>query len=236
LRDRAVGVLFGFLFVGWTFHAIENNIPDVNLYFIPTYLVLSLWAATGLGALLAEVEALVAGLPRVPKGAIVGALSVVLLVLPLLGVGKTYAANDMGDAYRGREEIQAVAQNAAPNATILHHRSSMWYMALVEKRRRDLTIVDPFAHNKDVSYADLVWPADIDLAAEDSRYGTDDITGVSAAIKAAKKGRVYLLDQGVADPQLFRNAGFRIVPVETGVLYELVPPGREPYGREQTGG
>ncbi len=86
LKDRAVGVFLGFLFFGWLFHAVENDIPDIDLYFIPTYLVLSLWAAAGLGTLLAEVETLVSGSPRVLKGAVLGVLSAMLLVLPLLGV------------------------------------------------------------------------------------------------------------------------------------------------------
>jgi hypothetical protein len=137
----------------------------------------------------------------------------------------------MSDVYRGRKEIEAVADNAAPNSTILHHRSGMWYMVLVERRRRDLTIVDPFFHNKEVAYADIVWPDDIDLATTDRRYGTDDLSGVSTAKKAAKAGRVYLLDQGSTNPRRFQNAGFEVVTVRAGLLYELVPPGREPYAR-----
>ena len=229
LRDRAVGIFLGFLFFGWLFHAALNDIPDIDLYFIPTYLVLSLWAAAGIATLLAEVETLVSGSPRVSKRAILGVLSAVLLVLPLLGISETYAQNDMSGVYRGRKEIEAVADNAAPNATILHHRSSMWYMVLVEKRRRDLTIVDPFYHNKEVAYADIVWPDDIDLATTDRRYGTDDLSGVSTAKKAAKEGRVYLLDQGSTNPERFQNAGFEVVTVRADLLYELVPPGREPY-------
>jgi hypothetical protein len=229
LKDRATGMFLSFLFLCWLFYAVENDIPDVGLYFIPTYLVLSIWAAAGLGALLAEAEALATGLPRVTRWAVLGALSALLLFLPLPGLGETYARVDMSGVYRGQKEIEAVAADAAPNATILHHRSSMWYMVLVEKRRTDLTIVDPFFHNTDVSYADIVWPDDIDLATTDRRYGTDDLSGVSAATKAAKRGRVYLLDQGVANLESFRKAGFRVVPVEAGLLYELVPQGREPY-------
>ena len=229
LKDRAVGIFLGFLFFGWLFHAVENDIPDIDLYFIPTYLIISLWAAAGFGALLTEVESLVSGFPRTTKGALLGVLSAAVLFLPLLGVGGSYAEADMSDVYRGRKEIEAVADNAAPNATILHHRSSMWYMVLVERRRRDLTIVDPFFHNKDVSYADLVWPDDIDLATTDRRYGTDDLSGVSTAKMAAQRGRVYILHQGSWNPRRFRDAGFRVVPVRAGLLYELVPPGREPY-------
>jgi Protein O-mannosyl-transferase TMEM260-like len=231
LKDRAVGVFLGFLFFGWLLHAVENNIPDVDLYFIPTYLILSLWAAAGFGALLAEIESLLAGFPRITKGVILGVLSAMLLFLPLLGVGETYAKDDMSGVYRGRKEIEAVAENAAPNATILHHRSSMWYMVLVEKRRTDLTLVDPFFHNTDVSWADIVWPDDIDLATTDRRYGTDDLSGVKAAKIASRKGRVYLLDQESTNLDPFRKAGFRVVTVKDGLLYELLPPGREPYAR-----
>ena len=234
LKDRVVGIFLGFLFFGWLFHAVENNIPDIDLYFIPTYLVLSLWAAAGLGTLLAEVESLISAFPGVKKGAILGVLSAMLLVLPLLGVSETYAKNDMSGVYRGRKEIEAVADNAAPNATILHHRSSMWYLVLVERRRRDLTIVDPFFHNKEVAYADIVWPDDIDLATTDRRYGTDDLSGLTTAKTAAKEGRVYVLDQGATNPERFQNAGFEVVPVREGLLYELVPSGREPY--EQNAG
>jgi hypothetical protein len=231
LKDRAVGIFLGLLFFGWLFHAVENNIPDIDLYFIPTYLVLSLWAAAGLGTLLAEVESLISDFPGVAKGSILILLSAMLLVLPLLGVSETYAKDDMSGVYRGRKEIEAVADNAAPNATILHHRSSMWYMVLVERRRRDLTIVDPFFHNKEVAYADIVWPDDIDLATTDRRYGTDDLSGVTTAKKAAKEGRVYVLDQGATNPERFQNTGFEVVPVRAGLLYELVPPGREPYAQ-----
>jgi hypothetical protein len=231
LKDRAVGLFLGFLFFGWLFHAVENNIPDIDLYFIPTYLILSLWAAAGLGTLLAEVESLIADFPGVAKESILILLSAMLLVLPLLGVSETYAKDDMSGVYRGRKEIEAVADNAAPNATILHHRSSMWYMVLVERRRRDLTIVDPFFHNKEVAYADIVWPDDIDLATTDRRYGTEDLSGVTTAKKAAKEGRVYVLDQGATNPERFQNAGFEVVTVRAGLLYELVPPGREPYAQ-----
>ena len=229
LRDRAAGIFLGFLFFGWLFYSIENDIPDIELYFIPTYLVLSLWAAAGFGALLDEAESLTGGLSKAARWGVIGALSAVMVLSPLFGVGGTYAKSDMSGVYRGQKEIEAVAENTAPNATILHHRSSMWYMVLVEKRRRDLTIVDPFFHNTEASWADIVWPADIDLQATDRRYGTDDLSGAKSATMAAQKGRVYLLDQESTSLEPFRQAGFRVVVVKEGFLYELLPSGREPY-------
>ena len=220
LWDRAVAALLGFLFLGWLFHAIENNIPDVQLYFIPTYLVLALAMATGFGLLLTEAEDLLARFSRIPKGAVLGVLSAALLLLPLPGVGEAYTRNDMSGDYRGREILEDVVDNAKPNATILHHRSNLWYMVLVEKRRRDLTLVDPFHHNKDISYTDIVWPADVDLATANRRFGTDDFTGITAAKKAAENGPVYIIKRKKARSGL-AEAGFRTVHVE-GALYELI--------------
>jgi hypothetical protein len=228
LWDRAVAGLLGFLFAGWVFYAIENDILDIELYFIPSYLVLALAMAVGFGVLLTEAEDLLARFPRVPKGMVLGVLSVALLLLPLPGVGATYARNDMSDDYRGREALETVAENAKPNATVLHHRSNLWYMVLVEERRRDLTLVDPFYHNRNVSYTDIVWPADVDLATANRRFGTGDFTGVTAAKKAAENGPVYIIEQDDVDPSGLYGAGFRTVHVE-GVLWQLIPPrGEQP--------
>ena len=48
------------------------------------------------------------------------------------------------------------------------------------------------------------------------------------AREAASRGPVYVMAQDDVNPSGFRDAGFRVVRVE-GPLYELVPPGREPY-------
>jgi 4-amino-4-deoxy-L-arabinose transferase-like glycosyltransferase len=223
LRDRAVALLLGFLFSGWLLFAVEDNIPDVAVYFIPTYLVLSLWIAVGIGFALEEAEPLISKWRQVPKTVALGALSVALVLLPLVGVGKTYARNDMSRDYQGQEIIDEVAKSAAPNATILHHRSELWYMVLVERRRRDLTLVDPFSHDTKIRYANIVWPDDdIDLKTMNRRYGTNDLTGVSAAKKAATKGPVYVLAQEGIDLRSFRDAGFKTVGVR-GALFELIP-------------
>ena len=230
LWDRPVAALFGFLYLGWLFHAVENDIPDVELYFIPTYLVLALTAAVGLGLLLSEAEDFLARLSRAPKAAILGVLSVALLLSPLPGLKGTYTSNDMSDDYRGQQILDDVAQYAKPNATILHHRSNLWYMVLVERRRRDLTLVDPFWHNRNISYTDIVWPADVDLATANRLYGTDDFTGVTAAEKAAEKGPVYILSQDDVNPSGLNQAGFRTVHVK-GALWQLIPPrGDNPEG------
>ena len=227
MRDRAVALLLGFLFFGWLLFALEDAIPDVAVYFIPTYLVLSLWIAVGLGLAMEKAEALISEWRQTAKAVALGALSVALLLLPLAGVGKTYGQNDMSRDYQGQKIIDEVAKSAAPNATILQHRSELWYMVLVEKRRRDLTLVDPFSHDTKIRYASIVWPDDdIGLKTMNRRYGTNDLTGVTAAKKAASKGPVYVLDQQGIDLSGFRAAGFEMVRL-TGALFELNPPGSD---------
>ncbi len=231
LWDRPAAGLLGFLYFGWVFYSIENDIPDIEVYFIPTYLVLALAVTVGFGLLLTEAEDLLTRFPKVPKRAVLGVLSVALVLLPLPTVGDAYAKNDRSDDYRGREIIEDVAEYAAPNSTILHHRSNLWYMVLVEKRRQDLTLVDPFWHNRNVGYTDIVWPADLDLAITNRLYGTDDFTGVTAAKKAATKGPIYIIKQEGRNLSGLYEAGFRTVHVH-GALYELIAPSKEPSAHE----
>ncbi|MGI8866949.1 MAG: protein O-mannosyl-transferase family, partial [Rubrobacteraceae bacterium] len=144
----------------------------------------------------------------------------VLLILPVWGVWETYSRVDMSDDYRGRKGIETVVRNVPQDATVLHHRSNLWYMILVEKRRRDLTLVDPFQHSKEFPYNDIVWPADLSLPETDRRFGTDDLSGVKSARIALENGPVYLFAQEEARPSNFRKAGFDVTQVE-GSVYRI---------------
>lgn len=230
LRDRAGAALIVLPYVIWVFHAVEYRIFDVQIYFIPSFLMLAVAMAVGFGVVLKTVEAQIKDFPRLPRRPLLAVLSVLLAAAPLVGVGQTYAENDMSEDYRGREIIENVAQNALPNSTILHHRSALWYLLLVEERRQDLTIIDPW-YPSWTRTTDIVWPDDIGLITTNLRYGTNDYTGVSTAWEAARRGPVYILDQESAGPHNFYDAGFNTIRVE-GILFELVPPGQDPYTRD----
>ncbi|MBA2693061.1 MAG: DUF2723 domain-containing protein [Rubrobacter sp.] len=222
-RDRAAAALVFFLWAGWTFHAIEYNIFDFNLYFITTYAMVALMVAFGLAGMLWAIEDAVSRFPRTARFAAVGVVSILFLVPAVMKLGPAYAENDMSGDYRGREVIETVAAEAEEGATVLHHRSSLWYMVLVEERRRDLTLADPWAPGR-VRYTDIVWPDDINHITTDLRYGTNDYTGVSTARITARDGAVYILDQDSANSRYFTDVGFDIVRVEEDILYELVAP------------
>jgi hypothetical protein len=222
--DRAASVLFGILFFGCLLQAIvylQLGIEDFYVFLIPSFLVFSLCISAGLGVLLRWVEDLVAG--SATRIVLLFALSALMLAVTLLGVRDAYAARDRSGDYGGRRTIEAVAGNVEKGATVLHHRSPLWYMVLVERRRRDLTLIDPFCTSWD-RHTDIVWPDSISAAEAADHYGTDDTTGVEAARRAARTGPVYLLAHDRARLQSFREAGFDVIPVgEARLLYRLVP-------------
>jgi hypothetical protein len=220
--DRAVAVLFGILFFGCLGQAVvylQLGIEDFYVFLIPAVLVFSLCISAGLGALLRWAEGLSVS-PAIGMVLIL-VLSALMLAVPLLGVLEAYAARDRSGDYGGRRTIEAVASSVKEDATVLHHRSPLWYMVLVERRRRDLTLIDPFCTSWD-RHTDIVWPDSISANEAATRYGTDDTTGVEAARRAAKKGPVYLLAHDRARLRSFRDAGFDVVRKDN-LLYELVP-------------
>jgi hypothetical protein len=226
--DRAAAVLFGILFFGCLGQAIvylQLGIEDFYVFLIPAFLVLGLCVSAGLGALLRWMEGLSIS-PAIRKALII-VLSALVLALPLLGVRDAYGVHDRSGDYGGRRTIEAVASNVEKGATVLHHRSPLWYMVLVERRRRDLTLIDPFCTSWD-RHTDIVWPDSISANEAAARYGTDDTTGVEPARRAARSGPVYLLAHDRARLKPFREAGFDVVPIgKDDLLYKLVPQHRQ---------
>ena len=226
-RDRAAAVLLGTLFfscLGQAVVYLQLGIEDFYVFLIPSFLAFGLCISAGLGALLQWTESLAAG--SATRTTILAALSFLMLALPLLGLRGAYAAHDRSGDYGGRRTIEAVVQNTRRDATILHHRSPLWYMVLVERTRRDLTLIDPFCTSWD-RHTDVVWPHGISASQAADRYGTDDTTGVEAARGAAETGPVYLLANARSSLEPFREAGFEVVPVgRDRLLYELVPQDR----------
>ena len=215
-RDAPGAILLGVLFLGWLFHALEYNIEDIQYYFIPTYLVLGVFMAVGFGALLDAVDGLSERLPSVVRVGTLVLLSVAMLVLPLPGFTDTYAAVDRSGDYEGRRMMDAVARETEPNATVLHHRSPLYYMILVDDRREDLTLINYLEKNA----------------------GPPRFKGIPEAKTALEDGPVYLLlpgenttpyYMGVEDSRsLYRRVGLDLIPVdEDTLLYEVIRLGKE---------
>jgi 4-amino-4-deoxy-L-arabinose transferase-like glycosyltransferase len=225
LRDRAGALLIGIPFLGWLVYAIGFDIFDYFIYFIPSYLMLALFVAVGAATVLEGAERLVARTPPLLRMATLVLISVTLLYLAVADVGEDYTLEDRSHDLTGRRIVEAVAEKTAPDATVLHHRSPLPYMILIEERRADLTLVSPWypARNPMRVWSVRSTPDDEYPAAKS--VGSN---GVADARVAARKGPVYALGSSI-DVCNFQNTGFSVVRVEGDLLYEIVSPDGAAY-------
>ena len=225
LKDRAGALLLGAPLLGWLGYALGYDIFDYFLYFIPSYLMLALFVAVGASKLLDGAERLVTGTAPVLRRVTPVLISIPLLYLAVSDVGDDYPLVDRSRDLEGRRIVEAVAEETAPNATVLHHRSPLPYMILAEKRREDLTLVSPWYPSRNPQ---RVWSAS--GAAKDRFPSVKSVgsTGVADARVAARKGPVYALGEGLGLCS-FQNTGFSVISVEGDLLYEIVPPDHAPY-------
>ncbi len=225
LRDRGGALLVGVPFLGWLVYAIGYDIFDYFIYFIPSYLMLALFVAVGAALILEGAERLVAGGPSLLRTAMPVLVSVALLYLAVADVGEDYSLEDRSRDLTGRRIVEAVVEKTAPDATVLHHRSPLPYMILVEERRADLTLVSPWYPARNPM---RVWST---RATPDDKYPASNSVGsngVADARVAARQGPVYALG-GSIDLCNFQNTGFSIIRVEGDLLYEIVSPGGTAY-------
>lgn len=206
LRDRAAATLLGLLYLGWLAFALQYNIDDVYLYFIPSYLLLGIFMAVGFGTLLDAAERSLGGALAPSRRALVGAFSALVLAVPFIGVGETFRSVDRSGEFAGREVVETVEREVGPNAAVMHHRSPLFYMVLVENRREDIELVS-HVENRD---------------------------SIPGALSALDEGRpVYKLFPGAEDTHYFRGVetakrvyaehGYDLVEIAGDVLlYEVV--------------
>src|SRR5215210_9023631 len=105
--DRATAILLGVLFFGCLGQAavyLQLGIEDFYVFLIPAFLVFGLCISAGLGATLRWGERPMIGSTAGP--ALVVALSVLILFVPLLGVRKAYVEHERSEDYAARKTIE----------------------------------------------------------------------------------------------------------------------------------
>ncbi len=144
---RATWALLMIFFGGQLVYALGYRIPDIAVYFIPTYLVLAIAMAVGVDALLEQVRRLLS--PPV-RALAVPALGLLLVIV----IGRTwwikYPSVDQSDNYAQRQLIERVARS--PAKAIIYDPSnttSLQYFRYVERRRPDLRFRAVRRHNVD---------------------------------------------------------------------------------------
>ncbi len=208
-RDRAASVMFGLLYLGWLLYALEYDISDIWVYFIPTYLIICVLVAPGIVAVTSAVKlglstvALSSRLRSVP--AILVVVALLAFLTPMVGANGTYVNVDYSDAYGARDTIEAVAGNVETGATIITDGSSMSYMKLVEKRRADLEIISPFLE-------------------EDTESETEGRWLRFVKKHSSKENPVYIVaPNGVkgSSRSLLEEEGYDLAPKEGGAYYRV---------------
>ena len=225
LKDQAGALLIGVPFLGWLVYAIGYDIFDYFIYFIPSYLMLALFVAVGATTVLEGAARLVVRTPPHLRTTTPLLVSIALLYLAVADVGEDYSLEDRSEDLTGRRIIEAVVEKTAPDATVLHHRSPLPYMILVEERRADLTLVSPWYPAQNPM---RVWAVRSTRDDEYPAAKSVGSNGVADARVAARKGPVYALGSSI-DLCNFQNTGFSVVRVEGDLLYEIVPPGGAAY-------
>lgn len=195
LKDRPLTALLGTLLAGYLIFALEYGISDINPYFIPTYLLLALFLAAGLGWLLEWLRGM-AWLLSLPRDLAPAAILLVVFALMALDALDTRTEIDQSNNYEARRVLESVARNADSGATVLGHQetATLRYMQLVESRREDLEI---------------------------QTVTTRDVARFTA--RAVRSGPTYFVKPGATAVGNIRDAGYDIYPVEQGLLYEVRP-------------
>lgn len=198
VRDLAGAALLGIVFVGSLVYALEYDISDVYVFFVPTYLILGLWTSMGLGVASEAMGDRLADLfPTAREEAVTG-LAVLALAIALLGAMGTYGAVDRSQDYRGRDMGRAVAREVEPGATVVHRRSPLLYMMKVENRREDLDLWD----------------------FREPHTGEE----LAEASEALAQGSLYLLSPDSEMVGRFEDGGYRLASIEGEILYQVIPP------------
>jgi hypothetical protein len=97
--------MLAFLYLGWLVYALEFGIRDVYVFYIPTYLILALFVAAGVAAVLEGAHTLVRkDSAKLGRAALIG-VTAAMLVLPFGEVGQRYKAVDQSQDYTGRRTI-----------------------------------------------------------------------------------------------------------------------------------
>lgn len=196
-RDLAGAVLLGILYAGSLLYAVEYDVSDYYVFFLPTYLVLALWVAVGAGAISGRIVRL-GEHPSVARRTAASTIPALVLSVALLGAPGTYEEVDRSGHHAGREMIRTVVREVESGATVVHRRSPLLYMARVENRRGDLAL----------------WDFREPHSAEE----------LERATRALYQGRLYLLSPSPEMIGRFSAGGYRVATIEEGVLYQVAPP------------
>ncbi len=138
-RSTAPSIVLVALFAASLIYALEYDIFDIFVYFIPTHLIIAIFLACGIQWLIEISVPHVQGVRR--QAVLQGVIPVVLLLLIGYGWQARYDEVDQSDNYSSRMQMEAIA-SAPAGSVIYDHRSTgvTRYLQYVEGRADHLQI------------------------------------------------------------------------------------------------
>lgn len=128
-------------------YSVNYDIYDIEVYYLPSHLVVAIWIGCGLRVLGAWLALFWKRLQMAPprRRSIGLALSLALLLVPGSYLGGNWTANDRSRDWSAHTYARAALQALKPNAVLLAAGDDPYFPLLyvrhVERRRTDVTIV-----------------------------------------------------------------------------------------------
>ena len=130
-KSKGVGFLLLSIFLLNLFYGLNYDIPDIDAFFLPSFLITALWVGSGI-FLLMEI---------VPKG-----ISILFLFLPLIPLISYYGKSDKSRnwiAYDyGMNALRSIEENGICLTNNWDIYSPVLYIQNVEGRRKDVVMID----------------------------------------------------------------------------------------------
>lgn len=187
-RQRALLALTGLAYLTIVAFNLVYAIGDIYVLFIPTYLVIALWLAAGVG-LLAQV-----GQRLFPTWHWASAVIVLpLFILPLHMGFRHYAEVNQSQNTAARTGWEAILDEPLPSgATMISNDRNeimpMWYLQYVDRRRPDLLGLFPLITS---DYPTLGHILDLALSTGRPIYLIKEMPGVEAKVRVEARGPLW---------------------------------------------
>ena len=136
LRDRWSGLLLA-LVAALSVFLYANYLGDLDQYLLSAWLVLAIWLAVGVEAVIAWLE------PRIPRLAPTRILAILTLILPVVIVANNWATYDQSGNHEGERFAQTVLDDLPPNAVLLTYwdaLTNLSYVHCIEGHRPDVSL------------------------------------------------------------------------------------------------
>jgi hypothetical protein len=139
-----------YVFLANVIYAVNYSIPDIYVYYIPSYIIATFWCAMGVQSVsqyaLATLWKKINALDTIRLRHIRLA-TIVALVLPMAHMSLNYASTDKSSNYLEEDFAGNILASAPQNAVILTSRETLftlWYRHWVKGERPDVLIVEPY--------------------------------------------------------------------------------------------